>query len=210
MLLPLLPQADFKALDRKLGLIHSFRCSALLRHNIVRFRECCTTAIQLYSHVENYNHMCSSRGTFASLQLVQLLLQLDAILVTHTISPPYMNMFALEQVCAADESAQIDLVPRYPRQGRISMLCRTDNCLTSQTLRRLICPQERRHLERRSARHADWSVAVHSFAVQAVRNKTHAQGQVQLQVQLQLQVLHRPSQSTAPHIPSRRLTSQSC
>ena len=93
MLLPLLPQADFKALDRKLGLIHSFRCSALLRHNIVKFSKYCTIASQLYGHVDKSNH-AASRFTFTSLQLVQLLLQLDAILVTHTVSPPYRYIFA--------------------------------------------------------------------------------------------------------------------
>ena len=39
----------------------------------------------------------------------------------------------------------------------------------------------------RSARQDVWSAAVHSFAVQAARSKTHATGQVQVQLQLQAQ-----------------------
>ena len=103
MLLPLLPQAAFNALDRKLGLIHSFRCSALLRHKVFSSANAAQTHYSCTVILTPTTGFAASTVKFASLQLVQLLLQLYASLDADTVSPPYRHMFALEQVCAGEE-----------------------------------------------------------------------------------------------------------
>ncbi len=55
----------------------------------------------------------------------------------------------------------------------------------------------------RSARHADWSAAMHGFVVQAVKGARHT-----LRSKCRCRCRHKPVQSIAPHIPSRRLTNR--